>query len=376
MKIFLKTTLVIIVFFAFINKANAQFKILEDLKKAGEQILKEEEKSKEKPTKPASSDPIKTVDNVSKSKSTSGEFINLPNSKYLTIEAFQKNFNGKIVVLESLNSGSDLVFKINSTKLANSSNIKEAEIGTDIYYTKNNQWVKEKLKVSYYEDAFFCDIFAKQNCIQGAMAMFINAFDYPFAIIKTEQKNIGNTITSPAGFKLVAVQEVQKGDVSYNQKEWRLRNGTQNVPEFAVTELSDDPKIIAEIEKKLTAQKLANDKQEKINKEAMSKQVPFNKSYRLACTFSADGKITQATFGVDGKRFIMNSINMDLGVTLNSDEGSVSAARQGSTSIVKFVNNIKPLGMIQTITIDFEKGRVDQLVMPQNRTYIGVCNKL
>jgi nitrogen fixation-related uncharacterized protein len=56
---FLKTTLFIIIFFAFINKANSQFKILEDLKKTGEQILKEQEqdKTKEKSTKPAPSAP-------------------------------------------------------------------------------------------------------------------------------------------------------------------------------------------------------------------------------------------------------------------------------------------------------------------------------
>jgi hypothetical protein len=57
LKTFLKTTLFIIIFFTFINKANAQFKILEDLKKTGEQILKEEEKTKEKSTKPAPSAP-------------------------------------------------------------------------------------------------------------------------------------------------------------------------------------------------------------------------------------------------------------------------------------------------------------------------------
>ena len=40
LKTFLKTTLFIIIFFTFINKANAQFKILEDLKKAGDQLQK------------------------------------------------------------------------------------------------------------------------------------------------------------------------------------------------------------------------------------------------------------------------------------------------------------------------------------------------
>ena len=47
-KTFLKTTLFIIFFFTFINKANAQFKILDDLKKTGEQILKEQEQDKTK----------------------------------------------------------------------------------------------------------------------------------------------------------------------------------------------------------------------------------------------------------------------------------------------------------------------------------------
>jgi hypothetical protein len=378
LKTFLKTTLFIIIFFTFINKANAQFKILEDLKKAGDQLQKglEIPDKKSKTPDSSSSEPIKTDHNESKSNASSGEFINLPNSKYLTVEAFQKNFNGKIVFLKSLNSGSDLVFKINSSKLANSSNIKEAEINTDIYYTKNNQWVKEKLKVTYYEDGVFCDIFAKQNCIKGAMAMYINAFEYPFAIIKTQQKNIGNTVTSPEGFKLVPVNEVQNGDVSYKANEWRLRSGTQNDPHFAVTQLTEDQKIIAELEKKINSSKLVNEEKQKKDKEAISKQVAFNKSYRLACTFSADGKVTQATFGADGKKFIMNTINMDLGVEMKNDTGSVIATREGSTSVVKFVNNVQALGLIQTITIDFEKGRADQLVMPLNRTYIGICNKL
>ena len=67
---------------------------------------------------------------------------------------------------------------------------------------------------------------------------------------------------------------------------------------------------------------------------------------------------------------------MDLGVEMKNDTGSVIATREGSTSVVKFVNNVQALGLIQTITIDFEKGRADQLVMPLNRTYIGICNKL
>jgi len=109
---------------------------------------------------------------------------------------------------------------------------------------------------------------------------------------------------------------------------------------------------------------------------AIPKQIPFTKSYRMSCTYQADGKTTHATFGVDGLNFIMNTMNIKLGERMDSPDVRILAIRDGSSSVVKFENIVKALGMTQTITIDFEKGRADQFVLPTNRTYIGVCQKL
>ena len=109
---------------------------------------------------------------------------------------------------------------------------------------------------------------------------------------------------------------------------------------------------------------------------AIPKQIPFTKSYRMSCTYQADGKTTHATFGIDGLNFIMNTMNIKLGERTDSPDVRILAIRDGSSSVVKFENIVKALGMTQTITIDFEKGRADQFVLPTNRTYIGVCQKL
>jgi len=109
---------------------------------------------------------------------------------------------------------------------------------------------------------------------------------------------------------------------------------------------------------------------------AIPKQIPFTKSYILSCTYQADGKTTHATFGVDGLNFIMNTMNIKLGERTESTDVKILAIREGSSNVVKFENVVKALGMTQTITIDFEKGRADQFVLPTNRTYIGVCQKI
>lgn len=186
LKTFLKTTLFIIIFFTFINKANAQFKILEDLKKTGEQILKDEDKTKEKSTKPAPSAP--------------------------------------------------------ATPPA-----------------------------------------------------------------KTQQDN-------------------------------------KPTPS-ATTEPKEKPTQVI-------------------------KQTPFSKSYRMMCTYSGNNRVQQFTYAVDGKNFILNGLNIELGV----ETGSMLATRQGSSNIVKLVNN--QAGIIQTIIVDFDKLKADQQIAPLNVTLIGVCNKL
>jgi len=187
MKTFLKTTLVIIVFFTFINKANAQFKILEDLKKAGEQILKEEEKSKEKSTKPAPSAPA----------------------------------------------------------------------------------------------------------------------------------------TPPA----------------------KTQQDTKPVPSTPA-KAPEKPAI------------------------QVVKQTPFSKSLRMLCTYTGNNRVQQFTYAVDGKNFIMNGFNIELGTQTQE----VSVLRQGTSNIVKYAGNSG--GIIQTIMVDFDKLKADQQIMPLNVTLIGVCQKL
>jgi len=186
LKTFLKTTLFIIIFFTFINKANAQFKILEDLKKTGEQILKEEEKTKEKSTKPAPSAP--------------------------------------------------------ATPPA-----------------------------------------------------------------KTQQDN------KPAP------------------------SAPAKPPEKA-------PQAV--------------------------KQTPFSKSFRMMCTYSGNNRVQQITYAVDGKNFILNGFNIELGVEL----GGMLAIRQGSSNTVKFVNNQS--GIVINTMVDFDKLKADQQVATLNVTLIGVCQKL
>ncbi len=186
LKTVLKTTLFIVIFFTFINKGNAQFKILEDLKKTGEQILKEEEKSKEKSTKPAPSAP--------------------------------------------------------ATPPA-----------------------------------------------------------------KTQQDN------KPA-------------------------------PSAPAKPPEKVPQVV--------------------------KQTPFSKSFRMMCTYTGNNRVQQFTYAVDGKNFILNSFNIELGV----ETGGMLATRQGTSNTVKLVNN--QAGIVQTIMVDFDKLKADQQVAPLNVTLIGVCNKL
>jgi hypothetical protein len=100
------------------------------------------------------------------------------------------------------------------------------------------------------------------------------------------------------------------------------------------------------------------------------KQIPFTKSFRMMCTYTGNNKVQQFTYAVDGKNFIINGANIELGV----EAGGMLATRQGSSNTVKFVNN--QAVVIQNIMIDFDKVKADQQVMPMNVTLIGVCQKL
>ncbi len=100
------------------------------------------------------------------------------------------------------------------------------------------------------------------------------------------------------------------------------------------------------------------------------KQTPFSKSFRMMCTYTGNNRVQQFTYAVDGKNFILNGVNIELGV----ETGGMLATRQGSSNTVKFVNNQS--GIVQNIMVDFDKLKADQQVMPMNVTLIGVCQKL
>ena len=79
----------------------------------------------------------------------------------------------------------------------------------------------------------------------GRMGFQMDAFDYIFGIMMGEQKSIGNSVTSKAGYKLIPTYAVQEGDISFNPEEWRLISPNRfNDAEFAVIELSNDENII------------------------------------------------------------------------------------------------------------------------------------
>ena len=214
-------------------------------------------------------------------KTSNSDIINLPNSKFLTIEAFKKVFDNKILVLNEVENGpntTDLILKVNVKQLANGTNYEQAGVDTDVYYKKNGKWVKEKLITFYWEDAFFCDSMARRECVSGGMAFQINAFDYIFGVMMGEQKSIGSTVTSKAGFKLVPTYEVQQGDMSYNPDQWRLISSNRsNDPQYAVLELSEDQNIIAQLESEINASNVAKVETEKKNEELKANQVGFNK---------------------------------------------------------------------------------------------------
>ena len=180
------------------------------------------------------------------------DFINLPKSKFLTIEAFKRDFDKKILVLNRVSNGpnsTDIILKISINKFANGSNFEQAGIDTDVYYKENGKWLKEVLKLYYWEDAYFCDSMKRNTCVPGGMGFQMDAFDYIFGIMMGDAKSIGTTVTAKAGYKLIPTYAVQEGDRSFNPQEWRLISPNRfNDAEFSVIELSNDENIIAQLE--------------------------------------------------------------------------------------------------------------------------------
>ena len=128
------------IFISLLLISNTAFAIsLGDLKKtlenATEEIKKEIETPKEQNTEtpkeqntetPKEQNTETTKENQNKKQNKSkGEFINLPNSKYLTLSEFSEKFNNKTLELDFLQDnaqGTDTVMKINVSKTVNINN--------------------------------------------------------------------------------------------------------------------------------------------------------------------------------------------------------------------------------------------------------------
>ena len=372
---FKKLTLIFLISFFFTSKVNSftHDKLKEGLEKGVKELEKKiDQDQKNNQTQESNKNSNESQSKVSK---ISGDYINLPNSKYLTIEAFKRDFNNKILILNRVSNGpnsEDVVLKIDIKQLANGSNFEQAAIDTDVYFIENNKWKKEKLKTFYWEDAYFCDSLQRNNCVTGGMGFQINAFDYIFAIMKTEQKNIGNTVTSKAGYKLIPTFEVQEGDISYNPEQWRLISPNRsNDPEFSVVQLSEDQNIIVKLENEINANVVAKAETQKKNEEAKANQIGFNKKISLQCTYTTNQGINIETYQFEGKNVFWQGIGVELGVPFGDGDTGLFVTREGNSSIIK--TKLDTSGMTLNYTIDVQNLQAEYILEGLNFKVLGTC---
>lgn len=331
-------------------------KLSKDIDLKNQNILDLENKtSKKKKSNKDNSNKKKTNKNKS-------DFLKLRTAEYLTIEAFKRDFNNKTVFLkkDSYNSQDQIVFKVNIKQLANGSNYETAGVETDIYYTIKNKWEKQKIKIYYFEDVYTCDPNARNSCEPGAISLYLDVFDYSYGITYEKERSIGNTITSPAGYKLVPLYEVVEGDRSYNPNEYRVISpNRRNEAEYAVIKLSKDDSYIAELDNSIqsseVASKVAKEKKQKKDNKAKAKQKGFKEKISLSCTYvgGAGSRTANYQFGLgdDGKGLSFEGIPAELGVEINDnsngDEMYFLATRVGK-------QNIKAKLITSGIQVDYE----------------------
>ena len=241
--------------------SNTAFAIsLGDLKKtlenATEEIKKEIETPKEQNTETTKEKKPKKKENQNKKQNKSkGEFINLPNSKYLTLSEFSEKFNNKTLELDFLQDnvqGTDTVMKINVTKTVNINNFEENPLDINFYYLDDsNKWTKAPAKIYYFDDALLCDYGLKMKCVDGGIVFYVDLFDYGFTFTNLEKKSIGNTVTSQGGYHLVPVYQVQQGDISFKEGKMSFRSNDRDQPLYRILKISDDDNFIAKLESDL-----------------------------------------------------------------------------------------------------------------------------
>ena len=351
-----------------------------ELEKTGNEIKKElENNNQDSSTSESVETKIDNNEDTTVKNTNNSEFINLPKSKYLTIEAFKKEFDNKILVLNKTSNGpnsTDLILKIKIDQLSNVSNYEQSGVNTDYYYKENGKWAKEQLIIYYWEDAFFCDSMARKNCVSGGMGFQMDAFDYIFGVMKGDQKNIGNTVTSKAGYKLIPTYVVQEGDVSYNPEQWRLISPNRsNDAEYTVIEISEDESIIAQLENDINARTVEKVETKKKNEVLKTNQIGFNNKISLQCIYTTTNGSVIEQYQFNGKDVIWQNIPLELGVSFSEgDDTFVLVTREGKSSIIK--TKLKNSGMIINYTINTQNLLAEYIIEGLNFKVQGICNRV
>jgi hypothetical protein len=235
--------------------------LTKELEKAGEQLKNEIEgtqKSDNTKKENQNNEATSQNDQNKKQNKSRGEFINLPNSKYLTLNEFLEKFNNKTLELDFLQDnveGTDTVMKINVSKTVNINNYEENPLDINFYYLDDSKkWAKAPAKIYYFDDALLCDEVMKMNCVDGGIVFYVNLFDYQLTFTNLEKKSIGNTVTSQGGYHLVHVYQVQQGDISYKEGKMSFRSNDRDKPLYRILKVSDDDSLIAKLESDLGQQ--------------------------------------------------------------------------------------------------------------------------
>ena len=199
-----------------------------------------------------------------------------------------------------------------------------------------------------------------------------NALDYIFGVMTGEQKSIGSTVTSKAGFKLVPTYEVQQGDMSYNPDQWRLISSNRsNDPQYAVLELSEDQNIIAQLESEINASNVAKVETEKKNEELKANQVGFNKKISLQCTYTTNQGINIETYQFEGKNVFWQGLGVELGVPYSEGDTGLFVSREGNSSIIK--TKLDTSGMTLNYTIDVQNLQAEYILEGLDFKVLGTC---
>ncbi len=221
--------------------------LTKELEKAGEQLKNEVEntqnnnnKKKENQNNTVTSE----NDQNKKQNKSNSEFINLPNSKYLSLSEFLEKFNNKTLELDLLpnnTEGTDIVMKINVSKTVNVNNYEDNPININFYHLDDSKkWAKIPAKIYYLDDALLCDEVMKMKCVDGGIVFFFDVFDY--------------ILTVQSGNHLVQVFQVQPGDISYKEGKASFRSNDRDRPLFRILKISDDDSLIVQLENDLGQQ--------------------------------------------------------------------------------------------------------------------------